>query len=59
MSINFTKNNILFFSNTALSVTGVQITACRDYKIGVIDVHIPIILQVSPALKWSHVILFS
>ena len=58
MSINFTKNNILF-SNTVLSVTGVQITACRDYKIGVIDVLIPITLQISPALKWSHVTLFS
>ena len=47
MSINFTKNNILFFSNTVLSVTGAQITACRDYKMGVINVHIPITLQVS------------
>ena len=58
MSINFTKNNILF-SNTVLSATSAQITAYHDYKIGVIDVLIPITLQISPALKWSHVTLFS
>lgn len=58
MSINFTKNNILF-SNTVLSITGAQITACRDYKIGVIGVLIPITLQITPALKWSYITLFS
>ena len=33
------------------SVTGIQITACLDFKIGVIELPIPVTLQTSPSLR--------